>query len=116
MERKADAKGIELFLNSLAEDLGLTDYRRTWPRYLFHIAELDNAVSILKSGVLYDRESAIQLDLLAKDTANPEVVANTSASARQCARLTSVPERQPSTRPKAFDPSRRLNILNTESR
>ena len=85
--RKPDAASIAKFLEALPDSLGLNDFRRSWPRYLFHIAEIDNAVSILDMGVLHCRETAIQLNLLVKDTAHPQVIGHTGASTKNCARF-----------------------------
>ncbi len=85
--RKPDAAAINKFLEALPDTLGLKDVRRTWPRYLFHTAEIDNAVSILSTGVLYSRESAIQLQLQVKDTAHPGVISHTATLPQSCARF-----------------------------
>lgn len=86
-QRKPDAEAIKEFLNALSDTLGLKDVRRTWPRYLFHTAEIDNAVSILSTGVLYSREAAIQLQLQAKDTAHSGVISHTATLPQSCARF-----------------------------
>lgn len=75
--RKIDADEIEAFVDGLAADLAIQDDRRYWPRWLFHTSDLENLVSILETGALLSRATALKKGLLQRDIASTEVVRGT---------------------------------------
>lgn len=75
--RKPDARGIVRFLSELKKAEWLGTARNWWPDYLFHFTDIQNAVSILKNGVLLSRTEAIRLGLMTTDNASRDVIAQT---------------------------------------
>ena len=61
--------------------------RSWWPKFVFHYTALENAVSILKSGMLYSRREAERKGLLVTDVASASVLSNTSRDHRRHVRL-----------------------------
>ncbi len=60
------------------------NYRRKWPKYLFHHASLTNATGILQSGALFSRDDAAET---AHDDVAPAEVIARRADAHKFARL-----------------------------
>ena len=81
--RKADAARIVAHLDALAASDWIGTARVWWPRYIFHFAELRNAVSILESGELIARSSRP----MAVDTASPSVIGHTDDEWRRHVRF-----------------------------
>lgn len=63
------------------------DARSWWPNFVFHYTTLENAISILESGILYSRNKVIDRGLLTSDSASSSVLANTSTVYQKYARL-----------------------------
>lgn len=82
-ELKADAARIEAHLSALAESDWIGSARKWWPKYVFHFAELKNAVSILESGELRARS----LQPMAVDTASSSVISHTDEEWRRQVRF-----------------------------
>lgn len=86
-QRKPDAVEIAAFMRQLPSQLGLSGGRASWPNFLFHTTDLENAVGILKSGVLYSRNHVMSLGSIVVDSAHQEIIGQTDAFARSCARF-----------------------------
>lgn len=80
--RKPDADRIRAKLTAL-QQLPSLGSRSWWPLYVFHFAELKNAVSILESGSLACRNQ----NLMKVDTASPDVIGNTGNEWKAYARF-----------------------------
>ncbi len=50
-----------------------------WPRFAYHYTDVTNAVSILKSGYLYSRTDASQLNVMMNDNASRQVISMTDS-------------------------------------
>lgn len=50
---------------------------KMWPRYAYHYTDIRNATKIINSGILYCREKAALLDVMANDNASEEVLSHT---------------------------------------
>ncbi len=50
-----------------------------WPRFAYHYTDIQNAVSILESGLLYSRYDATRLGLMKTDNASSQVIDNTES-------------------------------------
>lgn len=61
--------------------------REWWPGYLFHCTDINNVVSILKSGELLSRVQVQQADSLRTDIAAPEIIASTNPRWQDYVRL-----------------------------
>jgi len=73
-----------------------------WPKYLFHYAAIENAVSILKEGAIYSRKHAKEKDLLAIDSAGPAIIDKTDEQYFGYARLYFRPKTPPLFRVEGF--------------
>jgi hypothetical protein len=60
---------------------------RWWPHYAYHYTDMMNAVSILKSGILYSRRRAKELDLMLNDNAGRQVIDMTAPETAAWVRL-----------------------------
>ncbi len=58
-----------------------------WMGFLFHITNLDHAISILESGTLFSRSEAQRRQLFRHDSAAAEIISSTAPEVRNCARL-----------------------------
>ena len=58
-----------------------------WPRFAYHFSNLDNAVSIVSSGVLYSRNKATIMDLMKNENASRQVIDITSEDIKTKARF-----------------------------
>ena len=56
------------------------NFKKSWPRHLFHHANVETAISILKTGALYSREDALAHGVLQNDIAPEEIVQNQDAA------------------------------------
>lgn len=81
MVRKPDARAIEDFLQSLRVQFPRGN-RKTWPYYVFHHTPLENAVSILREGVVLSRELATARRGGFRDIAHQGVVTRTEKAHR----------------------------------
>ena len=63
------------------------DARSWWANFVFHYAELQNAISILETGALYSRDEATNRGLLSTDSASASVLASTSDAYKSYVRL-----------------------------
>ncbi|WP_209598557.1 DarT ssDNA thymidine ADP-ribosyltransferase family protein [Ruegeria sp. HKCCSP351] len=71
----------------LEEWLGrFSNYKKKWPKHLFHHANIGAAIDILKSGQLLSRDDAIAGEVLRQDIAPADIVQNRDV-AHQFARL-----------------------------
>ncbi|TMV06978.1 DUF4433 domain-containing protein [Ruegeria sediminis] len=71
----------------LGEWLGkFSNYKRKWPKHLFHHANIEAAINILKSGNLLSRDDALAGAVLRQDIAPADIV-QTRDAAHQFARL-----------------------------
>lgn len=61
--------------------------RSWWPYYVYHYTDVRNAVSILKSGILYSRSKAIDLSVMQSDNASRQVIDMTNSRAITYARF-----------------------------
>lgn len=52
-----------------------------WAKYAFHYTDIKNAVSILKSGILYSRSKSTEQQLMQNDNASRQVIDMTSSGA-----------------------------------
>jgi hypothetical protein len=61
--------------------------RGWWARYVFHFTEIQNAVEILKSGILLCRANAVQTGAMRNDNASQDVIRNTKLAHMDFVRL-----------------------------
>lgn len=61
--------------------------RRVWPRFAYHFTDIENAVNILKRGMLYSRERAIQAGVMRNDNASGLVIEGTNRKVENYVRL-----------------------------
>ena len=101
--RKSDAADIEKFMRELPGRLNLGPARRSWPAYLFHVADIENAIRILGDGILLSRQLA--LARMARDTAHREIIDRTDDFTTSCARLYFRPRTPTSYRNEGFRPN-----------
>ena len=85
--RKPDARGIARFLSDLKKTEWLGSARRWWPDYVFHFTDLQNAVSILKTGALFSRVEAQRRGLMGNDNASQDVLGGTDVEWMDYVRL-----------------------------
>ena len=78
--------------------------RRWWPDYLFHFTDIQNAVSILKTGALFSRVEATRLGLMATDNASQDIIANTDDELKNYVRLYFRPKTPTQFRNEGFRP------------
>jgi len=76
-----------MFLDELGNQPWLDDQRRRWPDFLFHVTDIQNAVSILKYGYLLSRTGAQHRNLMRNDNASPEIIKHTAGDIRNSARM-----------------------------
>ena len=58
-----------------------------WPKFAYHYTDIRNAVSILKSGLLYSRYDATRLGLMKTDNASSQVIDNTESNVTKSVRF-----------------------------
>ena len=86
-KQKSDARGIARFLSDLKKTDWLGTARRWWPDYLFHFTDIQNAVSILKTGALFSRLEAQKRNLMDTDNASQEILGSTDNEWKDYVRL-----------------------------
>jgi hypothetical protein len=81
MPRKPDADQIEAFIDELAERVATGKLATSlWPgcpHFLFHLTQLENVPSILRSRCLLSRNRLIELDLPMAENASPAIIEQT---------------------------------------
>jgi hypothetical protein len=81
MPRKPDADQIEAFIDDLAARVAsgqlVTSLWRECPRFLFHLTQLENVPSILRSRCLFSRNRLIELDVPMAENASPAIIEQT---------------------------------------
>jgi hypothetical protein len=58
-----------------------------WPRFVYHYTDVQNAVNILKTGMLYSRADAARLGLMISENASRSVIEQTRTAHLQFARF-----------------------------
>jgi len=58
-----------------------------WPKFAYHFTNLDNAISIVSSGILYSRNQATSRELMENDNASRQVINITSEDVQAKARF-----------------------------
>ena len=51
--------------------------RAWWPRFVYHYTDVNNAINVLNTGVLYSRAEAQARGLMVNENAHPEIIAGT---------------------------------------
>jgi hypothetical protein len=74
VERKPDDRAIGAFFDELAGQPWLGRQRQFWPRFFFHITEVQNAAAILASGRLVCRARALAEQRMISDNASAEIL------------------------------------------
>jgi hypothetical protein len=74
VERKPDDLAIGAFFDELASQPWLGYKRRFWPQFLFHVTDIQNAVSILTCGHLLCRNRALAEQRMTSDNASAEIL------------------------------------------
>lgn len=87
LRQKPDARRIARFLADLKKAEWLGTARRWWPDYVFHYTDIQNAVSILKTGALFSRVEAQKLGLMDTDNASQEILGTTNNEWKDYVRL-----------------------------
>ena len=87
LKQKPDARRIARFLADLKQADWLGTARRWWPDYLFHFTDIQNAVSILKTGALFSRLEAQKRNLMDTDNASQEILGSTDNEWKDYVRL-----------------------------
>ena len=104
LRQKPDAGRIAQFLAELKESSWLGTARNWWPDYVFHFTDIQNAVSILKQGVLFSREEALSRGLMDTDNASQEVIGSTYDEWKDYVRLYFRPKTPTQFRNEGFRP------------
>jgi len=86
-DEKPDAEEIRAFLRNLKAEPWLDKQQRHWPGFLFHVTNIDNAVSILTRGELLSRAEAMRHGVMIHENANPDIIAHTHSNTRESVRL-----------------------------
>jgi hypothetical protein len=102
---KPDSEQIRQFFESLPKALGLRDGKEVWPKFLFHVTDISNALSILKRGALLSRNDARKLGVLIRDSANQGIIHGTGPSYMDRARLYFRPRAPTHFRTEGFRPT-----------
>ena len=87
LRQKPDARRIARFLSSLKKADWLGTARRWWPDYVFHYTDIQNAVSILKTGALLSRNVANSAGLMVTDNASQDIISSTDEELKDYVRL-----------------------------
>ena len=87
LRRKSDNRRITRFLADLKKADWLGTARRWWPDYVFHFTDIENAVSVLRHGILFSRVEAQRRGLMDTDNASQEVIGNTDEMWKDYVRL-----------------------------
>ena len=84
---KPDSREFNNFIAGLKKAIWIGSARRWWPDYLFHVTDIQNAVAILREGVLFSRQEAVTRGLMATDNASSDIIAQTDDQWQDYARL-----------------------------
>lgn len=85
---KPDAEQISQFLKSLEQqDWVKRGERRRWPRYIFHYTDINNAIEILKAGILLSRTHLEETAGLPVSSGSASILASTDSFTKDCVRL-----------------------------
>lgn len=87
LTQKPDAAAIRKAIGSLKREPWLGAARKWWPDFLYHFTDVQNAVSILKSGSVAARAKLLAAGLSFVDGASPEIIAQTQNDWRSAVRL-----------------------------
>jgi hypothetical protein len=85
--RKPNARRVARFLSELKKADWLGTARQWWPDYVFHFTDIQNAVSILKTGALFSRLEAQNRNLMDTDNASQEILGSTDNEWKDYVRL-----------------------------
>lgn len=85
--RKPDSRRIARLLTDLKKANWLGTARNWWPDYVFHYTDIQNAVSILKTGALLSRTAANSVGLMATDNASRDIIDGTDEDLKDYVRL-----------------------------
>ena len=102
--RKPDSRRIARFLSDLKKAEWLGTARRWWPDYVFHFTDIQNAVSILKTGALFSRVEAQNWGLMDTDNASQEILGSTDDEYKDYVRLYFRPKTPTQFRNEGFRP------------
>lgn len=86
-KRKPDARRITRFLSDLKKSDWLGTARNWWPDYVYHYTDIQNAVSILKTGALFSRNVADSAGLMTTDNASQDIIDSTGEELKDYVRL-----------------------------
>ena len=81
-----------------------------WPRYIYHFTDVQNAINILKDGVLFSRAEAKKLGRMMVDNASPDVIAQTRLEHTQFVRLYFRPRTPTQYRNEGIRPQKRREL------
>jgi len=88
LERKQNYESLKPFLEDLPAKINLQrGGRSSWPQFIYHSTEVNDAVSILECGYVYSRNKANELGLLKYDIASESVIASTRNEIKDYARF-----------------------------
>lgn len=106
--QKPDAQRIKRFLSNLKNAEWLGSARRWWPDFLFHVTDIQNAVSILRTGMLLSRQEA--QGLMVTDNASPDIIARTEDRWKNYVRLYFRPRTPTHFRSEGFRPRNQRSL------
>jgi hypothetical protein len=78
MGRKSDDEAIGAFFDELASQPWLGRSRQFWPRFFFHVTDVQNAASVLACGQLLCRNRARSEQRMVTENASAEILGQTS--------------------------------------
>lgn len=86
---KPDAERIARYIDWLVREQRRKQMgdRAYWPRYLFHVTDVNQAASIIAAGRLLSRAAASDSRMLVTDNASPEIIAQTDPEIHRYVRL-----------------------------
>ena len=109
-ESRSERARVRRFLTELKRSDWLGSARRWWPDYLFHVTNIQNAVSILREGGLFSRREAQERNLMVTDNASPQVIDQTEERWKDFARLYFRPRTPTHYRSEGFRTARELQL------
>lgn len=107
---KPDSRRIKTCLSNLKKADWLGTARRWWPDFLFHVTDIQNAVSVLRMAALLSRHEAENLDVMTTDNASPGVIARTDEKWRDYVRLYFRPRTPTQYRNEGIRPTNRIEL------
>ena len=84
---RSEITAIRKHIDSLKQAIWLGPARSWWPDYLFHCTDIQNIVSVLKTGELLSRVQANKTGQLQIDIAAPDIIEQTNAAWQDYVRL-----------------------------